>query len=369
MAGKLLKSTTTDKQVELHGETVAGRSDDCDLVLSEGHPSRRHAQLTVKEDGVWLEDLGSTNGTFLNGRLLEGSVKLNTGDRVRFDLEEFELVDPEATTQVHGPDPNATVLRTEPPPATPQGDDRTTQEAAPAQKAEAAERQKTPEQPEKPNHRNAPEPPVAPPQATPRGTGREVEAGGAGRRPGAWADPDQAKQSGTVLFDEKQLEALLSEEKPAAEPLADADAPTLVVTAGEQSGATLTLKAGQQANVWDIGSDTERDIVFDEAGVSGFHAKIVNEGARWKIIDQMSSNGTLVNEKRGTISFLSSGDRIRFGPVECVFQLPKGAQGKPASGAGKSTSGSATRQAPSRIWIIAAAVAVTAVVLGYFLFV
>ncbi len=56
-----------------------------------------------------------------------------------------------------------------------------------------------------------------------------------------------------------------------------------------------------------------------DSGVSALHAKIVNEGERWKVLDQMSANGTFVNGKRANVSYLSSGDRVRFGPVECVF--------------------------------------------------
>jgi pSer/pThr/pTyr-binding forkhead associated (FHA) protein len=70
--------------------------------------------------------------------------------------------------------------------------------------------------------------------------------------------------------------------------------------------------------------------------VSALHAKIVNEGNRWKVVDQVSANGTFVNGKRCITSFLSSGDRISFGSVECIFQLPQGgAAGKASAGTAK----------------------------------
>jgi len=37
------------------------------------------------------------------------------------------------------------------------------------------------------------------------------------------------------------------------------------------------------------------------------------------VLDQMSANGTFVNGKRSNVSYLAAGDRVRFGPVECVF--------------------------------------------------
>ncbi len=148
-------------------------------------------------------------------------------------------------------------------------------------------------------------------------------------------------------------------------PLPEADAPYLVVTSGAQAGASIKLSQGAKVNEWEIGRDEERDIRFDEDGVSGFHAKIVNEGARWKVMDQMSANGTLVNEKRGTISFLSSGDRIRFGPVECIFQLPEASASRRGAAARSGTAGSSAGRS---LWGIAALVVVVLVAAAaYFL--
>ena len=46
---------------------------------------------------------------------------------------------------------------------------------------------------------------------------------------------------------------------------------------------------------------------FQDSGVSALHAKIANEGERWKVIDQMSANGTFVNGKRANVSYLVVG--------------------------------------------------------------
>lgn len=335
-----LKSVSGDKKVDLVGEIVAGREQDCELVLTQGHPSRRHARLKVEGDDVWIEDLGSTNGTFVNDRKVESAVKLRAGDRVRFDAEEFDVVD--ANASAHGApspaDPNATVLRAAPPAVTSPSD-------APA--ADPADE-------------------APPPEQQGSSQSREVEGGDAGRRPGGWADPNQVKEGGTVLFDNDQLQSLLAESKPSPVPLADADTPYLVVTAGAQAGATIKLKAGAQTNVWEVGSDPGRDLCFEEAGVSGFHAKIVNEGARWKVIDQMSSNGTLVNENRGIVNYLSAGDRIRFGPVECVFQLPSSAGESPKGAAPKA--GVAQSAPSSRVPLFVAAAVLVAGALGAAIF-
>jgi hypothetical protein len=60
---------------------VIGRSSDLDMVLVEDMVSRKHACITMQADGIWIEDLGSTNGTFVNGEKVKRA-SLKEGDRI-----------------------------------------------------------------------------------------------------------------------------------------------------------------------------------------------------------------------------------------------------------------------------------------------
>jgi pSer/pThr/pTyr-binding forkhead associated (FHA) protein len=61
-----------------------GRSSENDLHLDEDEfASSRHARVEPRRDGVWLEDIGSTNGTFLNGVQLKQPRRLSPGDVIR----------------------------------------------------------------------------------------------------------------------------------------------------------------------------------------------------------------------------------------------------------------------------------------------
>jgi FhaA, N-terminal domain/FHA domain len=60
---------------------VLGRSRDCDLRVQDLNVSRRHAELREDDDTYWIVDLGSMNGTLLNGRRVERE-KLSDGDRI-----------------------------------------------------------------------------------------------------------------------------------------------------------------------------------------------------------------------------------------------------------------------------------------------
>lgn len=57
------------------GAYIVGRSSNCDIVADGRHVSRRHARVTFEDDGVMIEDIGSTVGTFVNGDVLTGSKK------------------------------------------------------------------------------------------------------------------------------------------------------------------------------------------------------------------------------------------------------------------------------------------------------
>ena len=70
-----------------------GRTRDCDLCLADLSVSRIHALLVRREDGWVLSDLGSHNGTRLNGWLVREPVPLHVGDRLEFGSMAFVVTD------------------------------------------------------------------------------------------------------------------------------------------------------------------------------------------------------------------------------------------------------------------------------------
>jgi hypothetical protein len=70
---------------------VLGRADDADIVLGDSFASGRHARLDPQGEVVVIEDLGSTNGTYLNGEPLSGPQPLHPGDRIRIGDSEFSF--------------------------------------------------------------------------------------------------------------------------------------------------------------------------------------------------------------------------------------------------------------------------------------
>ena len=72
-------------------QVLIGRSSDLDMVLVEDMVSRKHARISMQGDQIWIEDLGSTNGTFVNGEKIKRS-RLKEGDRVLVGTSILKLV-------------------------------------------------------------------------------------------------------------------------------------------------------------------------------------------------------------------------------------------------------------------------------------
>jgi diguanylate cyclase (GGDEF)-like protein len=74
------------------GELLVGRAPECGIALLDSEVSRQHAQITVHEGRVQVVDLGSTNGTRVNGEAVQGPVDLQAGDRIALGGQVFKLV-------------------------------------------------------------------------------------------------------------------------------------------------------------------------------------------------------------------------------------------------------------------------------------
>jgi hypothetical protein len=77
---------------------LIGRDDKCDIVISDRQVSRQHAKIFSSPEGIYLEDLGSKNGTHRNGEVISNSVKLQDGDLIQIALAQgFIFLSSDAT--------------------------------------------------------------------------------------------------------------------------------------------------------------------------------------------------------------------------------------------------------------------------------
>jgi pSer/pThr/pTyr-binding forkhead associated (FHA) protein len=75
----------------LDGPVQIGRAEACQLQLSDTYVSSFHARIYARDGSWYVEDLGSTNGTYLNQRRITAPTEVKAGDRLRVGKTTLEL--------------------------------------------------------------------------------------------------------------------------------------------------------------------------------------------------------------------------------------------------------------------------------------
>jgi len=88
-------------------EVLIGRQADCDIPVASEEISRHHARIKPTADGLMVEDLGSANGTYVNGKRIQSGL-LRPGDELRLDTIRFLLIAPGQEIPRSTPAPAAT---------------------------------------------------------------------------------------------------------------------------------------------------------------------------------------------------------------------------------------------------------------------
>jgi len=73
------------------GLVLIGRGAECQLILDDDYVSTRHARIVSGENGVYIEDLGSTNGSYVNGQRITAPTSLTLADTVRIGKTVMKL--------------------------------------------------------------------------------------------------------------------------------------------------------------------------------------------------------------------------------------------------------------------------------------
>jgi pSer/pThr/pTyr-binding forkhead associated (FHA) protein len=79
------------QEFEVNDVIVLGRSDETDVVLDDPYASEFHFRLVSSENGMMLHDLGSTNGTYVNGRRVSAPTQLRHGDTIQVGKTVMEI--------------------------------------------------------------------------------------------------------------------------------------------------------------------------------------------------------------------------------------------------------------------------------------
>ena len=288
-------------------EVLIGREVECQIPLRAGHVSRYHAKITLTAHAAYIEDLQSTNGTFVNGKKVVGRQLISIGDDIRFHDQHFRL------TSAESGGADATLLSSFDPK---NGDDTQPRIAAQphSQTIEApAQLDISPFQPQQ----KIPKPQQTTPHAQPQ---RERRAR---RRPDTLQEgPDGDK---TSLLSMNELQSLAERSSKSQKVIAAGAGPRFVVLTAPIRGKIFPLK--QDAPIgrqWDIGRSQDAAITLEDKTISHSHAKVVNTPNGWLIATASAKNGVMMNGLSVTRAFLSHNDRIRLGRIELAFMTDEG---------------------------------------------
>lgn len=80
------------QEISIERDMLVGRHQDADILLQSADISRRHAALLLKGEQLWVQDLNSSNGTFINDTRVEQETALNDGDILQFASFVFSVL-------------------------------------------------------------------------------------------------------------------------------------------------------------------------------------------------------------------------------------------------------------------------------------
>lgn len=84
----------TGQEISIDRDMLVGRHQSADIVLQQAEISRKHAAFHLKEQALWVQDLNSSNGTFVNDVRVENEALLKEGDIVQFASLKFSVLQP-----------------------------------------------------------------------------------------------------------------------------------------------------------------------------------------------------------------------------------------------------------------------------------
>jgi pSer/pThr/pTyr-binding forkhead associated (FHA) protein len=246
-------------------EITIGRQEGNTIRLTERNVSRRHARLLRQNGHVVVEDLGSYNGTRINGERISGQSAIKDGDLIQIGDYDLALQSEAAAA--------AAAAKARPAPA----DDEDSDPDASASEPET--------ETETPVH-------------------EESSANG--------ANGDQRRHSTAIIH----MDAVENSRSRKVKNLGEDEAPRLVVVSAELKGQEFSCIRTEMR----IGRTDDNDIVIDHRSLSRTHAKLVREdNGEWRVMDMQSANGMKINGESYAQASLASGDIIELGHVKLKF--------------------------------------------------
>ena len=266
MTAHRLRRLDTGEEFALVGQMFVGRDESCDITLEDAEISRRHAVISVTEEGVVIADNDSTNGLLVGGRSSRRAT-LAHGQVVQIGETRLCFLE-----RGRSDDPTIAMSRSE----------------APAS------------------------------FVVDQGVGEDTAFRG-GYAPLPGDESDEARSIASQATAEPADRALL-QKLIAHHDIKAINTLAVLMPLGHERGGLRSLHLAD-APAWTLGRSADCDLVFDDPSISGEHARLAQGDDGWILEDLSSTNGTRC---RGVIirrSELKPGDLIQLGNLVLVFDV------------------------------------------------
>ncbi len=274
-----LKRISDGEEFELSEiSLLVGRSESCDICITEGHPSREHARVAERGGAVLVQDLHSTNGTFVNNKRIDTEAQMQPGDVVKFGDEAFSvqsLSEPEATVIMRslgtGSQQSVTVI---------EDDDEDDPDA----------------------------------DAT---SILEVYA-----MPPGW-DDGASFENQVGKLDDKKSAAIERYVQKFSQSLKGKTGLFLIFFSDDNPPVFKSLIVKEGVSQWQVGRSESCDVTFDNPCISKHHATISYENGIWSIEDNQSTNGLVVSGRKHKKMTLEDQMTLEISTVDVLVRFLK----------------------------------------------
>ncbi len=264
-----LKAIQSDNLHKINQSPILiGRSQQCEISIDSGLLSRHHASISIVDiNTILLKDLGSTNGTFINSMRVLFPTILKHRDVITIGDEKFIFVDSDLTT-------NLSIVAYGFSKSRDYFDD---------------------------DHSNKT---VIQPRASEDSFSAIVNL-----KPRHTEESDSPTKVVLNALSKSPLDANLT---PAV----------FIILSGSRRGGLIQLRLPFGAErKWVLGRGELSDVVIEDPAVSSLHARVSWENGNWEIVDNKSTNGVRLNDKKISRSLLFSGDVVSLGKMKLAFRV------------------------------------------------
>lgn len=265
----MLSSATGAERYNIDSETLIGREVECAISLDSPHISRYHAKIAVTSKGTTIEDLKSSNGTYVNGKRINEKTAISIGDEIRFDSHIFRL-----TSSESGNSDTTIVMKRE--------------------KTLSGEPAPTNIDTLKPNEKRR------------NTTDRRQDA-----------DDDA-----TRMLNTNEMNKIATINQHLQHFTDEGSGPRFVATSAPIRGKVFPIDLNKQSPQWQLGRSPESDICVSDPSVSRSHAQCEkNNDSRFYIWPTDQNQTVLINGIAQQHAMLKHNDHIQIGNVEFVFRI------------------------------------------------